>query len=88
MYDTGGPIPESTRLLQGIFRCGNVKAAALVRQLVEVGKIARMPDGRLTNRRVTKELADREHLSEVRRSAGGRRGSACRVNAECRSSDT
>jgi uncharacterized protein YdaU (DUF1376 family) len=38
MYDVGGPVPNSARFLMGIFRCGNAKAAALVRQLIEAGK--------------------------------------------------
>lgn len=87
MYDNRGPIPSSTRLLQGIFRCGNVKAAALVRQLIEAGKIEQTADGHLSNRRVLQELSDRERLSEVRRSAGGKGGSAPRVSAECTPSD-
>jgi len=57
MYDARGPVPDTTRLLQGIFRCGNVKASALVRQLIEAGKIERDATGRLLNRRVLEELA-------------------------------
>lgn len=83
MYDARGPVPESTRLLQGLFRCGNVKAAALVQQLVAAGKIRRTEDGKLTNPRVTTELAGREALSDVRREAGGNGGRARRVTAEC-----
>lgn len=78
MYDAQGPIPDSTRLLQGIFRCGNVKASALVQQLIKAGKIQRTSDGKLTNRRVETELAGRERLSEVRRLAGGEGGRAHR----------
>ena len=87
MYDTQGAIPESTRLLQGIFRCGNVKAAALVAQLIKAGKILRTDEGKLTNRRVETELAGRERISEVRRSAGSEGGRARRVREGKNSSD-
>ena len=88
IYDARGAIPESMRLLQGIFRCGNVKAASLVRQLIEAGKIERTVNGRLTNRRAIQELAERNRVSEVRRSVGQKGGSAGRVKVECGSSDT
>lgn len=87
MYDARGPVPESTRLLQGLFRCGNVKATALVHQLVAAGKIVRTEDGKLTNARVVAELAGREALSEKRAVAGGAGGRASRVSAECGGSD-
>lgn len=87
MYDARGPVPESTRFLQGLFRCGNVRAAALVEQLVVAGKIRRTEDGRLTNPRVETELAGREALSDTRRVSGGAGGRAKRVNAECGASD-
>ncbi|MCJ2080155.1 DUF1376 domain-containing protein [Methylobacterium sp. J-090] len=98
MYNVQGPIPESTRLLKGILGCGNVKAVALVAQLVKAGKIQRTDGGMLTNRRVEIELAARARLSEVRRGAGGengraRRGAATerggdqRVTPECGSSE-
>lgn len=70
MYRSGGPIPDSTRLLQGLFRCGHVKAAALLRQLEAAGKIQRTPDGLLTNYRVSQELLNRESLSTKRRLSG------------------
>jgi uncharacterized protein YdaU (DUF1376 family) len=82
MYDVGGPVPNSTRFLQGIFRCGNTKAAALVGQLIAAGKIAVTGDGRLINHRVTEELAARERVSAVRRVAGERGGSAPRATAD------
>lgn len=44
-YEAGGPVSGSTRFLMTIFRCGNVKATALVRQLVEAGKIEHAADG-------------------------------------------
>lgn len=82
MYDVGGPVPNSPRFLMGIFRCGNVKAVALVRQLADAGKIQVTEDGKLTNRRVSAELADRERLSVLRSSAGGKGGTARRRNID------
>lgn len=78
MYDVGGPVPNSTRFLQSIFRCGNVKAATLVSQLISAGKIAVTKDGGLFNHRVSEELAERERVSAVRRAAGEKGGTADR----------
>lgn len=82
MYDVRGPVPNSTRFLQSIFRCGNTKATTLVSQLIQAGKIAVTSDGRLINHRVTEELEAREKVSSVRRVAGERGGSASRATAE------
>lgn len=82
MYDVGGPVPNSVRFLQSIFRCGNTKAVTLVNGLIAAGKIGVTSDGRLINHRVTEELAAREKVSAVRRIAGERGGSATRANAE------
>jgi uncharacterized protein YdaU (DUF1376 family) len=87
MYDVGGPVPNSTRFLMSIFRCGNVKAAALVNHLISAGKIAVTSDGRLFNHRVSEELAARERVSAVRRAAGEKGGSAERVKVEFGSSE-
>lgn len=73
MYDARGPIPNSGRLLRGIFRCGNTKASALVRQLLDAGKIELTDTGAITNRRVTEELAKRDRRS-TEQSANGKRG--------------
>lgn len=82
MYDVRGPVPNTTRFLQSIFRCGNTKAVTLVNQLIAAGKIAVTADGSLYNHRVSEELADREKVSAVRRVAGERGGSVRRANAE------
>lgn len=87
MYDIGGPVPNSPRMLMGLFRCGNVKAAALLKALISAGKIAQTKDGKLINHRVTEELADRERVSSARRVAGERGGSAPRVKPEWTPSD-
>jgi uncharacterized protein YdaU (DUF1376 family) len=79
MYDARGPIPNSTRLLMGLFRCGNVKATALVRHLITTGKIELTEDGLLTNRRVSEELVGRDSLSSERSVAGKRGGTASGV---------
>ncbi len=83
MYDVGGPVPHSTRLLMGLFRCGNVKAAALVRHLIDAGKIQVTEDGKLINKRVSAELADRARLS-AKRSLAGERGGTARRRDACR----
>ncbi|WP_336488757.1 DUF1376 domain-containing protein [Methylobacterium nigriterrae] len=70
MYRTGHPVPNSIKLLQGLFRCGHIKAAALLRRLIEAGKIQVNEQGQLTNSRVSRELLARESLSSKRRVAG------------------
>lgn len=87
MYDVGGPVPNTSRFLMSIFRCGNVKASTLVQHLIEAGKIAVTRDGKLFNHRVSEELADRERVSAARRIAGEKGGSASREKGEWRSSD-
>jgi uncharacterized protein YdaU (DUF1376 family) len=87
MYDVGGPVPNSARFLMGIFRCGNAKAAALVRQLIEAGKLAVTADGKLFNQRVSEELRDREEVSSTRRIAGQKGGLARREKTEWTPSD-
>lgn len=82
MYDVGGSVPNSTRMLMGLFRCGNTKATALLNALVAAGKIAVTSDNRLINHRVTEELADRERVSSARRVAGERGGTAPRATSE------
>lgn len=74
MYRSGGAIPNSLKLLQGLFRCGHTRAAALLKQLVLAGKIQIREDGRLTNQRVTNELAMREQVATKRRAAGHQGG--------------
>lgn len=83
MYDVGGPVPNSPRFLMGIFRCGNVKAVALVRQLIDADKIQVTAGGKLTNRRVSAELADRERLSAKRSLAGEKGGAVRRRDTDC-----
>lgn len=83
MYDVGGPVPNSPRFLMGIFRCGNVKAVALVRRLIAADKIQVTDDGELINRRVSAELADRARLSAKRSLAGEKGGTARRRDTDC-----
>lgn len=98
MYNAHGPIPDSTRLLCSIWRCGNVKAAALRKALIEAGKIQIDADGSLTNKRVMAELTDRAQISAKRSAAGEQGGRAVRrsndheggegrVKVECPRSD-
>ncbi|MGE8131693.1 DUF1376 domain-containing protein [Methylobacterium sp. NPDC080182] len=87
MYDVGGPVPNSPRFLMGIFRCGNVKAVALVRQLIDADKIQCSAGGKLTNRRVSAELADRARLSAKRSLAGEKGGTARRRDTDCQTGE-
>lgn len=70
MYRNAGPIPDSLKILQGLFRCGHIRAAALRQRLVDAGKIQLTTEGLLTNDRVCRELVARELLSTKRRVAG------------------
>jgi len=70
MYRIGGPIPNSVKLLQGLFRCGHIRAAALLQKLLDAGKICVTEDGLLANNRVGRELLNRELTSTKRRVAG------------------
>ena len=74
MYRRHGPIPNSKRLLCVIFRCGHVKATALLNALIQAGKIRVTEDRLLTNDRVGKELLDREYVASKRRVAGHKGG--------------
>jgi uncharacterized protein YdaU (DUF1376 family) len=74
MYRRHGAIPNSKRLLCVIFRCGHTKATALLKGLIQAGKIVLTDDGMLANHRVSKELADREQVSTKRRAAGHQGG--------------
>lgn len=71
MYRTKGPIPFSTRLLQGLFRCGHARAKALAEKLIAAGKIHVTTEGLLSNERVLTELSERDALSNKRRVAAG-----------------
>lgn len=87
MYNIGGPIRNEARILMGLFRCGNVKAAALVRQLIAAGKITLNADGKLSNERVMAELAERAERSAARSRKPRSEGSDPRVTPECTPSD-
>jgi len=75
MYRRGGEIPNSTKLLQSLFRCHHNKATALLTALVAAGKIVVTEQRTLTNQKVTKVLVNRESVSSSRRVTGGLGGS-------------
>jgi hypothetical protein len=75
MYRMGGPIYNSPKLLQAIFRCGHNKAQALLRKLIAAHKIMLSDDGLLSQSRVSRELVYRESMSSLRRVSGGLGGS-------------
>jgi uncharacterized protein YdaU (DUF1376 family) len=79
MYRAGGPIPNSNRLLKGLFRSSHNRATKLLADLIEAGKIDLTPDGHLINERVAAVLHDRGKLSETRSAAGRNGGSKRRA---------
>jgi uncharacterized protein YdaU (DUF1376 family) len=70
MYRRRGPIPNQMSTLARIWRCHSNKAAALLRQLIDAGKIKVTPEGGLTQTRVTHELQLREIMSTTKAHAG------------------
>lgn len=74
MYRRRAPIPNSTRMLCSLFRCHHVKAIALVKKLIAVGKIGLSDEGFLTNNRVATEVQDREKVRASRAQAGHKGG--------------
>lgn len=76
MYDRGGPLEISDRLLAGYLNVSVRKATAVVSQLISKGKIERLEDGRLTNARFEKEIENALKTSRKlaeNGSKGGRR---------------
>src|SRR5690349_21029056 len=70
MYRTHGPVPNSLRLLSGLWRCHQNKARKLLADLVAASKVIPTQDGYLTNMRVTQELDTRETILRRRAHAG------------------
>jgi hypothetical protein len=73
MYRRGGEIPNSTKLLCSLFRCHHRKAMALLRALIEAGKIVVTERGTLANQKVAKVL-DNRAITSNRLSITGRKG--------------
>lgn len=73
MYRRGGEIPNSTKLLCSLFRCHHRKAIALLRALIEAGKIVVSKTGTLANQKVAKVL-DNRAITSNRLSITGRKG--------------
>lgn len=82
MYRAKGPIPNSTKLLQALFRCGHTRARALADALISAGKIEVREDGLLSNPRVMSELSERGALSAIRASVGSEGGRKSRPQAD------
>jgi len=70
IYRRKGPIPNSTALLSTLWRCHKNKVSALLRRLIEKGKITLTPEGYLTNTRATQEIHRRETVRTHRVHAG------------------
>lgn len=82
MYRRYGPVPNSPRLLQVIWRCHHTKAHAILKALIATGKVYVTEDNRLANRRVMRELEERGQVSDMRREAGRKGGSRPRQDPE------
>ena len=70
MYRRGGPIPNSKHLLCALFRSGHTRATALLNKLIKAGKIIVTENGELANKRVLRELTERDELLAKKRAAG------------------
>lgn len=67
------PIPDSDRVLAGMFRCSTRKARALLNALIEAGKV-RIEDGRITNDRAVSDMVQRGFVSVSRAESGAKGG--------------
>ena len=91
MYRRGGEIPNSTKLLCSLFRSHHRKATALLRALIEAGKIVVTERGTLANQKVAKVLDNRAITSDSRsitgRLGGERSGIARRKSLNIHDTD-
>jgi len=70
MYRRRQPVPVYDRMLCALWRCHQNKARPLLQRLIDKGKITLLPDGRVTNGRVAREIDARETLNRNRAHAG------------------
>lgn len=80
MHKHKSPVPENDRVLSGLFRCSTRKARALVKALVDAGKIE-IQDGQITNKRAVSDLVHRGFVSISRSESGAKGGRTRAENA-------
>lgn len=76
MYDRGGPLLDSERLLAGYMNCSVRKWRALRAILIEKGKISINEEGLITNGRAEKEIENTAKTSRTLAEAGAKGGRA------------
>jgi len=74
MYRRRGPIPAQAKSLARLWRVHTNKASALLKQLMDAGKVSLTPEGNLTNTRVERELNARGVTSTLKAEAGRKGG--------------
>ncbi len=75
-----GPVPNNDRVLAGLFRASPRKARALVKALVEAGKLV-IEDGKIWNERARSDLVQRGFTSKSRAESGAKGGRNRAYNA-------
>jgi hypothetical protein len=74
------PVPDNDRVLAGMFRCSVRKARALLRALVEAGKLT-IENGEIWNDRARSDLFQRGFVSISRAESGAKGGRNRAINA-------
>lgn len=74
MYDRGEPLLDNERLLAGYLNCSLRKYRTIRDQLIEMGKIQKTQNGKLTNSRFEKEREKDAKTSRTRSEAGKQGG--------------
>lgn len=70
LYQNGEPLLDNERYLAGWMQCSLRKYRALRDRLLDLGKIVRLDDGRLTNPRFDKEVASKAETSRKSAESG------------------
>jgi len=73
IHKNKSPVPDNERVWAGLFRCSTRKARALVRALIDAGKLALTDDG-LVNERAISDLVRRGFVSVSRAESGAKGG--------------
>lgn len=80
IHKNKSPVPDNERVWAGLFRCSTRKARALVKALIEAGKLALTEDG-LVNERAISDLVRRGFVSVSRSESGAKGGRTRAENA-------
>lgn len=75
-----GPVPNNDRVLSGLFRCSTRKARALLRALLDAGKV-QIQGEFITNERAAEDLFRRGFISGSRAESGAKGGRTRAENA-------